>query len=65
MPRGVHMTREQKQTARRLAAQGVPLKAIARDLNFSLQSSRSACGPPPAPCEGPRMGSALWSPESL
>jgi IS30 family transposase len=32
------MTREQKQVARRLADQGVPLKAIARDLNFSLQA---------------------------
>jgi IS30 family transposase len=38
MPRGVHMTREQKQMARRLAAKGVPLKAIARDLNFSLEA---------------------------
>ena len=38
MPRGVHMSREQKEMARRLAAQGVPLKAIARDLNFFLEA---------------------------
>ena len=38
MPRGVHMSREQKQLACRLAAKGVPLKAVARDLNFSLEA---------------------------
>ena len=31
-----HMTREQKQMARRLKAKGLTLKAIARDLSCSL-----------------------------
>jgi orotate phosphoribosyltransferase-like protein len=31
-----HMTREQKQMARRLKAKGLTLKVIARDLNCSL-----------------------------
>ena len=33
-----HMTREQKQMARRLKAKGLTLKAIARDLSCSLDS---------------------------